>query len=318
MKQHASYRLGTGDLHRVLARVSFFRSFAAICGDWLLILGTAVLSTAFSGSWALYLCACLIIASRQHALLVLMHEGAHGHLTDNAKWNDRITNLFCSWPFGVSMERYREHHWKHHQFTNTEQDPDWGRKVSHPHWQFPKSSLKFWRDFLPYAWGLGVREMGFAVFALGPRLRSSPAAWLFFALTIAGLWLTHSWALAFNYWIVPYLTILPLLMKVRSIAEHLALPNNMELNASRNIVGSPIEAFFFGPHQNSLHLIHHLFPQIPWFNLGVMREGLRLDKNFLESAHENRGYFLPFRNSAIRDFTEAPSDSRLNQTRSAA
>lgn len=304
MKQTASYRLATSDLHRILTRTSAFRSLVALGGDWLLIIASAALSVAYP-NWPTYLAACLVIASRQHALLVLMHEGAHQHLFSSQKWNDHLTNLFTAWPLGISMERYREHHMRHHQFTNSQMDPDWGRKVAHPHWQFPKTSLKFWRDFLPYAWGLGLKEMGFALYALGTRPRNSPEAFLFYATAIMVITYAHGWAPVLCYWAIPYLTILPVLMKVRSIAEHLGLPNQSELSASRNVIGSPIEAFFFGPHQNSLHLIHHLFPQVPWFNLATFRQGLRIDKHFSDNAHENRGYFLPFFNSALSDLTRA-------------
>jgi fatty acid desaturase len=317
MKHYASYRLATAGLHHVLIPVSILRTVLALSGDWLLIIASAALSYKFSSSLAVYLFACLIIASRQHGLLVMMHEGAHEHLFPNAKWNDRITNIVTSWPFGISMEKYREHHLQHHQFTNTEQDPDWGRKVEHPQWQFPKSSLRFWQDFLPYLWGLGVRELSFAIFALGVRPRTSPGAYIFYGILLTGITLTHSWLPVLKFWFLPFFAVLPLLMKVRSISEHLGLTNKTELSASRNIIGSPIEAFFFGPHSNALHLVHHLYPQIPWFNLWTMRTALRLDKSFREGAHENHSYFYPHPLSTPRDLLSsrvaADTDSREKQ-----
>lgn len=317
MKQNASYRLATREIVQVLSKVSATRSVIAIGGDWLIIASAAMFGSQFPSSAAAYAVACLLIASRQHALLVLMHEGAHGHLFANVKWNDRLCNLFTSWPFGISMERYRDHHWKHHQFTNTANDPDWGRKVESAHWQFPKTKARFWADFLPYLWGLGLRELAFALYALGTRPRTSPAAFAFYGLAGVAITAAGAWMPVLKFWLVPYLTVLPVLMKVRSIAEHLGLPNESELTASRNIIGSPVEEFFFGPHRNSLHLIHHLFPQVPWFRLAALRQALRIDQGFREQARENRGYFLPFPDSTLRDLVRQP-ESAAQPDRAAA
>jgi fatty acid desaturase len=270
----------------------------AVWGDWAIIFSAAALSQRYPHFISLYIAAVFLIASRQHALLVLMHEGAHGHLLPSRRWNDLAGNAFTAWPFGLSMEKYRDHHWKHHQHTNTEKDPDWGRKVEHPHWRFPKSERGFWRDFLPYLWGLGLMELWFARKVIGVSLRASPVSILFYAAVLGAVAASGAWLAVWKYWLVPYFVLLPILMKVRSIVEHLGLPNTSELTASRNIVGSPLEAFFFGPHGNSLHLVHHLYPQIPWFNVGKAQAVLKKQPGYREGAHESIGYFLPNGRSA--------------------
>jgi fatty acid desaturase len=301
----APYRAATVEIHRQLAHPSSLRSLVALLGDWLAIVTSAFVSASHPESSILYMLSYLVIASRQHALLVLMHEGAHGHLFAAPKWNDRVSNWLTAWPFGIQMERYREHHWKHHQFTNTERDPDWGRKVQHSHWQFPKSQGKFWRDFLPYLWGLGLLELWFTFRVIGVNRRFLPGAAIYYAAILAALTFTQGWLFFAKFWLFPLLTLVPALMKVRSVVEHLGLKNDSELSASRNIVGSPLESFFFGPHGNSLHLIHHLFPQIPWHSVKRMREALLKQDSYLAEAIEHRGYFLPFKNSAYRDLTRS-------------
>lgn len=286
-------------------------SLLAVGGDWLIIAGSVYLATRFPGSTIVSLAAIFLIASRQHALLVLMHEGAHGHLLRYGKANDLASNVFTAWPFGMSTERYRTHHWKHHQFTNTVDDPDWGRKVEHPHWQFPKSRVGFWKDFLPYLMGLGLRELWFARKVIGVKFSSSPGAVLYYAAAFGAIAYLHGWMVFAEFWLLPMLTILPVLMKVRSIVEHLGLPHNSELTNSRNIIGSPLEAFFFGPHSNALHLIHHMYPQVPWHKVKALREILRKDDHFRNHAHENRGYFLPNARSAFRELTRAKKEKHL-------
>lgn len=289
MKRRTYYALASS-MFGQLSRPSLFRTAIALGGDWLVIAAVTYVSFQFSQFFSLYLFAVLVIASRQHALLVLMHEGAHGHLCSHKTANLLLSNLFASWPLAMCTERYRVHHWKHHQYTNTVQDPDWGRKVENPEWQFPKAKARFWRDFLPYLWGRGVREMWFAFSVIGVGFRSSPASLLFFGALFATLACTNGWLLFAKYWLVPALTILPVLMKVRSIVEHLALERTSELNSSRNILGNPLERFFFGPHGNALHLIHHLFPQIPWHNVGKLRQVILTDSDYAKHAHENHGY----------------------------
>ncbi len=282
---------------------STFKTALALASDWGQIFAAATLAQWIAHP-AAYVASVIWIASRQHALLVLLHEGAHGHLFANKKWNDRISNWLTGWPLGIETERYRQHHWLHHQFTNTEKDPDWARKMAKVQWHFPKTKRKFWSDFSPYLGGMGALEMAGAALLIG-----KPYSWkkrlLYIALVLAPFVATQSLALIFFYWLVPWATALPLLMKVRSIVEHLGLPNENELNGSRNIIASPIEAFFFGPHNNALHLIHHLFPHVPWHNLKNMRENLLKNEAYAEWAHENKSYFLPSEKPVYRDLTHS-------------
>lgn len=298
-----SYRAACAARMRELTRPSAARTLLAVGGDWLVIFGAAWVSGQ-ARSLPVYLAALVLIASRQHALLVLFHEAAHGHLFRSRWLNDLCGRAFTGLPFGMSLERYREHHWKHHQYTNTPRDPDWGRKVEHPAWQFPKSPARFWRGFLPYLYGMGLVELWFARKVIGVDRPGLHGALVFYALAAAGLTAAGAWAQFALYWVLPYFLLVPPLMKVRSIAEHLALPNRGELTASRNIVGSPVESFFFGPHGNSLHLIHHLFPQVPWHRVEGLREELLRDESFRNGAHENIGYFLPWEGSVYRDLVK--------------
>lgn len=320
-KMPPSYRAVLSARMRELTRPSAARTILAVGGDWLLILGAAWASGQ-ARSVPVYLAAVVLIASRQHALLVLFHEAAHGHLFRSRWLNDLCGRAFTGLPFGMSLGRYREHHWQHHQYTNTARDPDWGRKVEHPAWRFPKAPSRFWRDFLPYLYGFGLVELWFAGRVIGVDRRELPAALVFWAACAAALTVTGTWAQFALYWLLPYFLLVPPLMKVRSIVEHLALGNKGELTAARNVVGSPLESFFFGPHSNSLHLIHHLFPQVPWHRVAGLREELLGDEAYRAGAHENIGYFLPWEGSVYRDLVKEEPESgefpKANEEKQAA
>jgi fatty acid desaturase len=100
--------------------------------------------------------------------------------------------------------------------------------------------------------------------------------------------------------------------------EHYALPNENILNNTRNVISNPVTTFFFGPHAGSLHLVHHLCPYIPWFNVAKARQELLKSGAYREIAHENRGYFFPRQGSAYRDFIGANGKKIFEKTQKAA
>ena len=84
----------SGDVRR-LSQVSNLRGALAIAREWTLIAGiiaVAVLSTdplVWVGAGAL-------IATRQHALLILMHDAAHGRLMRGRGLNDAVGDLLLA------------------------------------------------------------------------------------------------------------------------------------------------------------------------------------------------------------------------------
>ncbi len=300
--------LAVRQLAKEISKPSLPYTFISLFLNWSLIFGAGWFSR-LTESWFVYGLGVLIIASRQHALLVLMHEGSHGAFCAKKVWNDRMANWFTAWPLGISTEAYRLHHWKHHRYTNTVEDPDWGRKIQRKEWQFPKSKREFLQIWLPYLWGKGILEMGFAIFLLGkePQQRFSVSRMVYFSLLISSAWYLMGPLPILHYWVIPFFTVLPLLMKVRSIVEHLGLPNTEELNGTRNILANPLERFFFGPHANHLHLVHHLFPQVPWHQLQKLQDELSKDPHYLLHAHQNDSYFFPSERSVWKDLLKTSS-----------
>ncbi len=301
-----------------LTKVSPLHTLAAIAGDWTLIVAAIAMSTHFPSVFT-FVVAQLLIASRQHALFLVMHEGTHFLICKNRQWNDHISNFFAAWPVGFSTERYRIRHWIHHRYVNTEKDPDWMRKKDDPTWQFPMSRARAWGTSLAHLCGKGMLEMAYALRGIGLTKIDLPFAIPYFsaiaiAITVAGAW--KGFAL---YWVLPYCTVLPFLHRVRNASEHLALPKTNLLTGTRNVFGSPIESFFFSPHQGNLHLIHHVFPFIPWYRLPEARNFLRQNHDYGVHAYENTSYFLPSRHSVFSDMTNKDGvSSRDRSVREAA
>ncbi|EHU8927161.1 fatty acid desaturase, partial [Campylobacter coli] len=70
------------------------------------------------------------------------------------------------------------------------------------------------------------------------------------------------------YWFVPLLTSFPMVGHFIEMAEHFPIiKNKREIEKSWNRFGNKIELFFTGLHKENYHLIHHLFANIPFWNL---------------------------------------------------
>jgi len=96
---------------------------AAVLRNWLCI--------ALAGSFACwaenalaYAIAILVIGTRQHALVVLQHDGTHYHISRSKRLNNLAMDILTAWPLGFSSSGYRRYHFAHHRFLGREGDPE--------------------------------------------------------------------------------------------------------------------------------------------------------------------------------------------------
>ena len=86
---------------------------------------TVVIPLALNVTGAMaYVFAVAVIASRQHALMVMTHEGIHKRLSRTLWVNDWLARLLASFPVFISLAKWRFIHLYHHQYTQTANDPD--------------------------------------------------------------------------------------------------------------------------------------------------------------------------------------------------
>jgi fatty acid desaturase len=287
---------------RRLSVVSGARSVALIGLQWLVI-GLAVSLALWSESWAVWLLAAMVCATRQHALLVLMHEGAHYRLLSSRRANDLVSDVFCAFPMGICTHIYRLQHFEHHRFTGGERDPERIRMKPFRSWQWPKSR----REALIVLAGDAVgREavMFFGMFSLwspwpylaGLRKRRPISAahlggWLGFVLLGGiGLTLTGGWVPFVLLWVWPALSLLGVLFRIRALGEHAGMPATTELDSTRDVLPTLLERLTVAPLHVSYHLTHHLFPSVPQHHLPAMHALLMKDPVFRERATPKEGY----------------------------
>jgi fatty acid desaturase len=280
-------RKALAELTRELSKVSNVAALWAIARQWIAI-AAAVAFVVYVDRWWAWLISAIVIATRQHALLALMHEASHYHLLSNRKLNDIIGDLFCAFPTNITTVGYRYQHGEHHRHTNTEQDPYWVLMQAQSAWHFPRTPLRAAAVFLGDCLGI---YLGDHAKAIGPwtylsRLagKSQPKLTgeehlryvLFMGVLITSLTLAGGWLHYLLLWLMPQSTVMMAFFRLRGLAEHPLEEDNTltELQESRDNPGRLIERIMIAPMNINYHLTHHLFPSIPFNNLPKMHARL--------------------------------------------
>jgi fatty acid desaturase len=132
----------------------------------------------------------------------------------------------------------------------------------------------------------------------------------FFAAVAVLLYVTHKPWLILYSWMLPMFVVLPLMLRLRALAEHFALPRNQVLAGTRTVQPPWWERFLIAPHNISLHIEHHLFPYVPWFRLPELHNRLMQVDVYRANARVNGGY-LSGRNSLLTDVANIGDDPRV-------
>ena len=115
------------------------------------------------------------------------------------------------------------------------------------------------------------------------------------ALTLAGYWWTY-----FALWLVPMATWLPLVTRLRNIAEHAVVDTGDDpFTHARTTLANPLERLFIAPYWVHFHGEHHVFMHVPCYRLERMHRML-MDKGYWSRMHISAGYFSVLREAASK------------------
>jgi len=264
--------------------------------NWLQIIAAMALFFYFPNVLT-FLLSVIVIGSRQFALAVLAHDGAHNLLFSNEKINDFVSQWFCAFPLFSDNRPYRPYHLAHHRFTESENDPD--LSLSAP---FPITKASFRRKVIRDLTGqTGFRRYSIALksifsseadnFAGRIKKISDKIGGFFISnLVIFSLITIFShWSIYFLLWWIPAFTYYSLIVRIRNIAEHSVTPGDTNLNNTRTTKASLLTRYLLVPHHVNFHLEHHLFTNCPWYNLPKVHEMLKgeplRDKMCIEESY---------------------------------
>jgi fatty acid desaturase len=256
------------DPRETLTRLRAPRLFRWLCPvglDW----GTIVVMVVLAGAvdhWAIYLVVVFVVGTRQHALAIMGHDGAHRLACRSRRLNDLATELLCFWPLGLGIAAYRMHHFTHHRHPGTGLDPELAYKRSRaPQWDLPAPRGRPFRYFLKDVLGLGLKDLTYTRFVVPPVCLMDvlgPVLWWGAAVAVI-VWSGNAWVLVL--WFAALGTSFWAMFRLRIWTEHLGTGDVHRIRVRW------WQRLLFLPHNTWCHYEHHRWPSVPCWNLPVAR-----------------------------------------------
>lgn len=282
------------DLLKSLGKPAPYRLLLQTGIEWFWIVVLIVAASWFSNTAVSFLCI-LLIATRQHALLALMHEYSHYQLSRRHAWlNDLIGDVFTALPFFITIPGFRRNHLPHHRHATTDQDPNWVATLKKARYRFPKTRTQIAIEIAKHCIGWYTLadlkgytiDAGMAVNL--PRITRVNRAVCAIFLVTAVSWFDLWWTVLL-YWIVPLSTFLMAILYVRDMGEHFGMVSP-GIAGSRTVLAGWFERILICQNGVNFHTEHHLFPSVPFFRLRRLHDALMQDKRYRRRAVVTRGY----------------------------
>lgn len=239
--------------------------------------------------------AVVLLAGRQLALSVLMHDCGHRTLFRTARLNDVIGQWLCALPVMNDQPSYARGHLEHHRKSGSHDDPDLPNYEAYP---ISRASFrrKMWRDLTGQT---GFKLMSYifrgASGVISTEKRSSALPFIQQLMVQLGLFLMLAAvgiAWTFMLWVVAYMTVFMFIIRVRQIAEHAAVPDLFDPDSRMNTrtIDAPWwQRIVFAPCGVNFHMEHHFMASVPCYKLKALRQHLR-DRHALDEVPQFHGY----------------------------
>lgn len=282
-----------------LSEKSAWKGPALVAHAWLVIFAAAAVAFVWPITIPL---AVMIIGARQLGLAILMHDAAHGALHPDLKVNDFLGNYLT--PGGLVA--YRTYHLGHHKYAQQTEDPDLA--LSAP---FPITRNSLWRKVVRDLTGQTYYKQRWAGLVktlrerrpdqpLWPILKKAVVSrkrfFLGMIITVAvtapfGFW--WAWPVL---WLLPQATWLPLVTRLRNIAEHACIARDEPdpLRHARTTRANILERALLAPYFVNYHCEHHMFMHVPCYNLPRTHRLLK-QKGVLDGMLTAPGYWDVFK-----------------------
>ncbi|HBO9055286.1 fatty acid desaturase family protein [Pseudomonas aeruginosa] len=287
---------------RMLTERSDLMGFAAVGFTWGVIV-LAFVAMAWASSQPLivaipvFVIALALLAGRQLALAILMHDASHGTLFKTRYLNEVLVDWICARPIWNDLKKYRAHHLVHHAKTGQPEDTDLSLVAPFP---TTRASLvrKLLRDIsgltgIKFFVGRFLMDAGYLKWTVANDLTRLPSEGQTFAsrtriflcnvaptvitnaLLFGVLWTTgYPWL--YLAWVFAYMTPFAAFVRIRSLAEHACTEASADsfLNTRTTRAGILARATV-APINVNYHIEHHVMASVPYFRLPLMHRMLR-------------------------------------------
>lgn len=255
-----------------LAEVSSIKGVRDIVKNWLVIV-FSVYAAESTGSISVYLAAVFFIATRQHALFILVHDAVHGLLFRDKISNEFLSDVFCGLPLFASTSVYRDRHLAHHQHLNTSLDPDLKRYRKWYLYAANKTQTQRLLTFYRHFWIRSAYDLTRSILAQlhdALRFKLGLTTFFFYLFLILAILNPVSLRVYVLYWMVPMYTMLYALTSLRLANEHYIADGDPQLTPAQNHWLNWIYRILFAPHNANLHASHHFDPKVPRYYLPLV------------------------------------------------
>lgn len=277
-----------------LTRPAPLRLLARTGVEWACIITLAALASHVSNVGASLACM-LLIATRQHALLALMHEYVHYQFSRKHGWlNDLLGDVFTAFPFFITVHGFRRNHMPHHRHAATDQDPNWLATIKKERYHFPKTRHQIYIEIVKHCLGWYTLQdlKSYTVdagMALDLPFATRVARVIFFVLLLGATTWLGVWPQVLLYWLLPLATFLMAILYLRDMGEHYGMPAP-GIGAARTVLAGWWERVVIAPHGVNFHAEHHLYPSVPYFRLKDLHQELLTHATYRKHAVITHGY----------------------------
>jgi fatty acid desaturase len=285
--------LSKDDVARFTAK-SDLHAWRLVIGNWLMIAAIFAVVAAYPNPLTI-LVAMILLAGRQLGLSVLMHDAGHHTLFATSRLNDVVGQWLCAAPVFSDLSSYAKGHLEHHRKAGTHEDPDLVNYAA-----YPISRESFRRKVIRDLTGqTGFKLLSYilrgasGVISKETRDGSLPLVrqllvqfLLYLALYAAGI----GWA--YLVWLGTFLTFFMLIIRIRQVAEHAAVPDLYDPDPRMNTrtVEAPWwQRMVFAPNGVNYHLEHHFMASVPCYRLAALRAHLK-QRQVLDGVPVFHGY----------------------------
>lgn len=215
----------------------------------------------------------LLAALGLNAFVLLLHEGMHGTLFPSRFWN-RWTSVLLGGCVLISFTAYRVMHEEHHRYLGDPRDPDeYANYTSRPALLWALHYMRLTVGCFLYILFIPVLAWRRAGHGDSPedRLRIFEEYAFLGAAWTAALFVVPFEVLLYG-WLIPLVAV-AYMTQIRGFTQHGITDPADPLLASRSIHPGPLVRFLV--LNENYHLEHHLYPEIPSYNLGKLHRLLK-------------------------------------------
>jgi fatty acid desaturase len=269
---------------RRLAEIGFFALLWGASG-WA---GLAAMDTAGWPGWIGRLIAIAAGAAALNAFYLLSHEGHHHLLFRNAVANHAANILLCV-PLLHSPSAYRVLHELHHRFLGGPGDPDEYRNyTANPRIRWALQWVRLTIGTLVYMPLIPAVAWRRATNAERRRITVEYAA-----MTIVWVMVFRAFPIRdlLQAWLIPGIVV-GYISAVRALAQHALTDPADPLLASRSVRSNAFVSFLL--LNENYHLEHHLFPEVPSYNLPRLHTLLQTRLPHAVEARSYSGFLAAF------------------------